>query len=486
MARGVHSRGTPGRSVARAPSLTRQMNGRATTLGGTMKTLSLALLLALAAAVLWPAASYALAHGASAPPRATQLRLSPSAGSRAAAAPTGAARRASERSTAVRAATGPCTVIGRAYDFAGHPLAGIEVDLWYSATGGVWVHTDATGKFTFTRVPEAVSGELVVWPDTSGNTAFYSINDTFKAAGPNNFTLRPGMTGAEIARTSDKNWNRFTSFRLDTWGSAGGGLTIVPGDYGSGYVMAPDYDYAVAYPWVNQGIEWHASPALPVTPGSSDGLTMAFDQAKGRSTYVGAPYWASGKPGSKATVVLKNWPAGYHAGLSGISESPDGKDKVLRKPSLLRGSHQLRNVSVTIPGTATPGYDYDIHVARTDPGSALNITTYFQVASLTASPTSLRHGGAVRLSGVVPTQGHMGSTAGKSKSVILYQRTTAAGPPTTTIKGWRKVATLKANGLGKYASRLLHPKRTTWYVVLYPGDDWYWDAFTSVTKVAVK
>ena len=155
----------------------------------------------------------------------------------------------------------------------------------------------------------------------------------------------------------------------------------------------------------------------------------------------------------------------------------------------MSGSHQLRNVSVTIPSTATPGYDYDIHVSRTDDGSMLGITTSFQVASLKASPTSIRHGGAVRLSGIIPTQGHMGSTAGKSKSVILYQRTSAAGPPAAwnaAAKGWHKVATLKANGLGKYASRLLRPKRTTWYVVRYPNDAWYWGAYTSVIRVAVK
>jgi hypothetical protein len=454
-----------------------------------MKKLSLALFLALAAAVLWPAASFALAHGAAAPPRAAHVRLALSAKSRTAVAPAFAPRRASDRSMAVRAATGPCIVTGHAFDFAGNPLAGVEVDLWYSDTGGFWVDTDANGMFTFASVPEATSGELVVWPDSSGNTVLYSINDTFTAAGPNDFTLRPGMTGAEVAKTSDKNWNGFASFRLDTWGSAGGGSTVINSDSGFGFVMAPDYDYAVAYPWDNQGIEWNAASALPVTPGMSDGLTMVFDQANGRSAYVGAPYWVSGKPGIKATVVLKNWPAGYHADLYGISESPSGKVNALRKPLTLSGSHQLRNVSVTIPSTATPGYDYDIHVSRIDDGSMLDITTSFQVASLKASPTSIRHGGTVRLSGIVPTQGHMGSKAGKPKSVILYQRTKAAGPPTAwnaAAKGWHKVATLKANGLGKYASRLLRPKRTTWYVVRYPNDAWYWGAYTSVIRVAVK
>jgi hypothetical protein len=46
------------------------------------------------------------------------------------------------------------------------------------------------------------------------------------------------------------------------------------------------------------------------------------------------------------------------------------------------------------------------------------------------------------------------------------------------------VGRVKANGLGRYA-RFLRPTRTTWYVVRYPGDDWYWHAYTSVLKVRV-
>ncbi len=450
-----------------------------------MKKLSLALFLALAAAVLWPAASFALAHGASAAPRDAQQRLSLSARSQVALAPAAARQHARGGLLALRhAPSGPCTVTGTALGYGGNPLPSVKVYLWYEDGSGEQTTTDGSGAFAFANVPETTDAEFDVWIDDYDG--YWSWNNPFTAAGPNAFTLQPGMTGAQVVRTSDKNWNGFTSFQLDTWGSGGGGSTYISGDNGFGYVAAPNYEYAVAYPWENQGIEWNAASALPVTPGTSDGLTMVFAQTNGRSTYVGAPYWASGKPGSKVTVVLKNWPAGYHAGLYGISESPSGKDKALRKSSLLSGSHQLRNVSVTIPSTATPGYFYDIHVARTDDDSMLDIWTDFQVASLKASPASIRHGGVVRLSGVVPTQGHMGSKAGKSKSVVLYQRTTAAGPPTTTFKGWHKVATLKANGLGRYASRLLHPKRTTWYVVFYPGDKWYWNAFTSVTKVAVK
>jgi hypothetical protein len=305
--------------------------------------------------------------------------------------------------------------------------------------------------------------------------------------------LRPGMTGAEVVQGSDEDWQGWQSFRLQTMGSGGGGITTNAGDSdegyvdGSGYVMAPDYDYAVAYPWDDQGIEWFGS-SPPVTAGAYDGHTMVFDQDNGRSAWIGAPYWASGKPGTKVTLVLENWPSGYQMAFYGYSQAPSAKEKDWGFYVQSDGS-EYGTVGLTIPSTATPGYDYELHTWRYDtttPASLLDLTTYFQVASLKASRSTVNHGGTARLGGVVPTQGHMGAKAGKSKSVVLYQRTTAAGQPTTSTKGWHKLATLKANGLGKYASRLLHPKRTTWYVVRYPGDTWYWAAFTSVVKVAVK
>jgi hypothetical protein len=466
-----------------------------------MKKLSLALFLTLAAAVLWPAAGLALTPRvleplASAPRQAAHLGYSLRAGLQTAVAPAFAPRHAPGRFMAVRAATGPCTVTGHVLDFAGNPLVGAEVDLWYTDTSSVWVDTDATGMFTFTSVPETTSGELVVWPGSSDDTAFYSIGNTFTAAGPNDFTLRPGMTGAEVLQGTDEGWQGWQSFRLQTFGSGGGGIATITGDSnegyvdGLGYVMAPDYDYAVAYPWPNQGIELFGS-ALPVTPGTSDGRTMVFDQDNGRSAWIDAPYWQSGKPGTKVDLVLENWPSGYEMAFYGYSQAPSAKEKDWNFYVTSDGSYD-GGIDLTIPSTATPGYDYELHTWRYDttvPESRLDLTTYFQVASLKASRSTVRHGGTVRLSGVVPTQGHMGSKVGKSKSVILYQRTKAAGPPTAwnaTAKGWHKVATLKANGLGKYASRLLHPKRTTWYVVRYPNDAWYWGAYTSVIRVAVK
>jgi hypothetical protein len=445
-----------------------------------MKKLSFALFVTVAALMLWPAASFALSHGVTAPPCVTHQRALLTAGLRSPVDPARTPWPSRGGPLALRAATGPCTVTGKVLDFAGNPLTSVEVDLYYSDGTGRhlfdWIDTDGSGAFAFSSVPVTTNGEIAV--HSNDGSGFYSWGNAFTAAGPNDFTVQPGMTGAEIFKSSDPNWNGFTSFDLETWGSAGGGSAIITGDAGAGYVMAPDYDYAVAYPWDNEGIEWTSDMNFPVTPGANDGVTIPFDQTySGRSTNMGPTY--SGNPGTKTHIVLSNWPANYSAGLYGISESPSGAFKTLHSPMVLNGSQAVRSVNVTIPTTATPGYDYDIHVYRADLGSHLDIMTWFQVASLKASPKSIRRGGSVRLSGIIPTQNHMGSHLGKVKKVVVLQYT-------TKTKAWHKLTAIKASGLGRYVSHLLHPMRTTWYVVLYPGDGWYSAGYTSVVRVAVR
>jgi hypothetical protein len=141
-----------------------------------------------------------------------------------------------------------------------------------------------------------------------------------------------------------------------------------------------------------------------------------------------------------------------------------------------------------IPTSAKPGYDFVLEACRSDQESRLLVRDYFQVCTLKSSRQSVPAGAAVRLSGVIPTQGHIGSQPGIRKSVTVYARTRSAAQPSSWApgKGWKKVCTCKADGHGRYKSGLLRPRRTTWYVVRYPGDEWYWGAYTSVIKVRVR
>lgn len=147
-------------------------------------------------------------------------------------------------------------------------------------------------------------------------------------------------------------------------------------------------------------------------------------------------------------------------------------------------------VDLTIPKTAPAGYAYEVHPYRyDDEASDLDLTLYFQVATLKPSRSSLSRGGSVTLSGTVPTQGRWGGALGKRKTLTIFQRTTVAGQPTAwdaTKKGWKKVGSVRTDGAGAFRTSALRPRRTTWYVARYPGDDWYYRAYTSVVKVAMK
>jgi len=45
---------------------------------------------------------------------------------------------------------------------------------------------------------------------------------------------------------------------------------------------------------------------------------------------------------------------------------------------------------------------------------------------------------------------------------------------------------VKTNRQGAYTTPYFKPLKTLTLVVRYPGDDWWWGAYTSATRVAVK
>ena len=97
----------------------------------------------------------------------------------------------------------------------------------------------------------------------------------------------------------------------------------------------------------------------------------------------------------------------------------------------------------------------------------------------------------MRLNGIVPVQGHWGSTPGIRKYVAIYAcplRNAAQPaywtPPTS--KGWRKLATVQTDRYGRFVSAPIRLRKTSTFVVRYPGDKWYWRGFTSPVSVIVK
>jgi hypothetical protein len=391
---------------------------------------------------------------------------------------------------------GPCTVTGVVQDLSGTPIAGAGVDWGYYDAQQNWVFgnqttTEADGTFTFTGVTATTDGELDVYLPVSGGFQAWKL--TFNAApATNDFTLRPAVAPFATTRTSDPNWNYWDSVVVDTWGSAGGGTTTLA-DSGNAYVMPPDYDHAVVYYFSNQAVEWTAPPAS-VTAGGTGATPINVSQDDAQSIAVEKPYWASGKPGTAIALRMRRWPLASQAMFYGYSGYPASY------PTLTYSNTYLSNgcsvlVPLTVPKNATPGYDFQVHAFRVDIASLLDINDFFQVCTLNSTKLSVKRGGAIRLGGVVPTRGHVGAKAGSVKYVTLFKRTTAASAAPAfwdpTHHGWTKVVgpskngTFKANGLGRYLTGYLHPLRTTWYVVRYPGDSWYWRAYTSVLKVRV-
>jgi hypothetical protein len=393
---------------------------------------------------------------------------------------------------------GPCTVTGVVQDRSGAPVAGAFVDWGYYDAQGYWVfgneaETQADGSFSFSGVTATTDGELDVYLSSGAGYQAWSL--TFSASpAENHFVLRPGIAPFSTTRTLSPGWGYWDSVLVDTWGSEGGGTTTISAT-GNAYVMPPDYDYALVYYFSNQAVEWVGGSSIPVVAGGTGGTPIAVSQDDAQSILVTKPYWASGKPGTTVKLRMGNWPAGRQAGFYGYSEYP------YSYPTKEYGATYTSNgaaatVSLTVPANATPGYDFEIHAYRSDTqDTALDINDFFQVCTLKSSKTSVRSGGAIRLAGRVPLAGHLGSKlAPAGKRVTIFKRTTAPSVQPrswTSPRGWTKVATVSTTRSGAYYSAYLHPRRTTWYIVRYPGSSntgtgqWYWKAFTSFVKVRV-
>jgi hypothetical protein len=371
------------------------------------------------------------------------------------------------------------------------PVAGATV-VWTGTdstgqTVGGQGSTDASGSFAFGGSgPVASLSVGTALPEGLGGGGYVAWGQPLADGSALNFVLQPGLATFTTTRTADADWNGWQSVQVQTSGSAGGGITNT-GATGSAFVMPPDFSYACVYYWGNQGVEWSAPSTLPVAPGITGSTSISVDQDSAQSVYT--PLWASGRPGSWATFQLGNWPSGYTADLYGYSEDPDATTLFTYTDGFASLGDEVTELQVRIPTSARPGYAYQIHASRSDVSSWLDLTDSYQVCTLIASKTKIKPRASVRLSGVIPTQGHDGDQAGNRKQIVVFARSRAGGQPDNWQpggQGWKRVCTTTANGYGQFRTRLLKPSRSTWYVVRYPGDDWYWGAYTSVIKVTVK
>jgi len=401
-----------------------------------------------------------------------------------------------------RTLSGTGTISLNVYQYSGAAEVNAEAD-WFvyqgADSGSGYGNTNASGHVDLTGVPAASSnnGEITVFLDNPDNGVYDLWNMSWDASGWNG-GLQPGQLPMTITRSSDRYWNGWSSATVSLFshGSAedqtartditrtgdvtnANARTIATG--------SDTLDSGTVYFSMDEGME------LPVsgTAISSGGTASpALDVHEADAQRIWMNLWGSGKPGTRTKLFLNNFPGGWVNQLVGGADWPaTAPFRSLGTKTSAGGEYETKNVTIP-PGTA-PGYRYLIWADHSNGATeSLSLQTWFQTCTLKASKATISRGGAIKLSGVIPTRGHRGSTRGISKNVVIYKttRTTSSQPSSWAPKRsiWTKVATVRANGLGKFASRTLKPTRTTRYVVRYPGDAWYWGAFTSLCKVTVR
>jgi len=379
-------------------------------------------------------------------------------------------------------------------------------DYWY---GDV---TNDAGKVTFTGVP-AADGDGYLSADFSGlnySTSYELLNLTWPAAGKA-YTLRPTHLQINLERSNEP-WNTWEDvtiacsiynggeeYKATTNEPVPSSMSIIPTIIDA--IAPTDGTYSnikvAAKFWNNQGVEVSRSGNTIYVAGSTlspPGGAITLDQSNAQMIMSGG--WGSGKPGSKQTMALEKYPAGWVNEIYGFADAPKSIYKSFGMMTMNGAARQTKKI--TIPKNAPAGYGYVIGAEHI--GGPLDLYDWFQVCTLKPSKANVRKGSSIKLSGIVPIQGHLGSVKGKAKSVTIYQTTSAkVGKSQPKYMGgakykwagkgkntWKKVATVRTNRLGKYVKKSLKPNKTTWYCVWYPGDNWYYPSWTSPAKVTVR
>ncbi len=370
-----------------------------------------------------------------------------------------------------------------------------EVDWGYTNADG-WhfggtTTTDYLGHFSFPEVTATTAGGVQAWFTKDGHRySLWREPLTFTEATTTTVDFAPGRAGLNATRGGPwKTWQRprvvfaesgvdgaWTDFAFDTRGSE----TMF------GAAMPGNADYACIYFWANEATEWMRPPGQGISVASGQLLDWErayVHQDDALRCYVTSPFWHSCRPGDTVKMALQNWPAGRKAAFLGQPDAPSGPVTTFGDRKWTSTAKTAHTLSFRIPGTAKPGYGYYINALRTDDSrSSLQLQEYVQLATLKKYYLS----GRLRMTGIVPTQGHWGAQAGKNKRVIIYAKYSRAGVPTKwdpTGQGWHKVAEATCNGQGRFYAGIPPTKPSAWYVARYAGDDWYWGAFTNVVSV---
>ena len=419
-------------------------------------------------------------------------------GSRHAAAPAGAALRALGDGALY-------SIGGHVHDYSGAGVPGAEVwwGSWDTTTGGYNFGgtnmplesspgTDSFGAFSFPAVTSVPGNDdLTVWyPYTSPGfdppAPFLEKLETWS----NDFStvatypLQPAKVDLAVTGLSDALANGASAPSdlngADVWvaGAPGTAETAVWLNAGDGAAFAAPTsfnDVTLGFYDKRNGMTAAVQSQgtdTSVTAGDEDTSAVSLDWNAAHHAYLAGQYWQhSGKAGTLVRLTLKGWPVLEQAGF--YFRGPTGDFDV---PGTWSSTGAAATVSLRIPTKAPVGV-YEFHAYRIDSGDANgmpDLWDMYQVCTFKASAGVIHHGRAVRLGGKVPGSGW----------AYVYSTThkVTGQPGTLAAKGWVRGGRYRIKANGAFLTGLLHPKRTTYYVVKYRGDFW---AFTSVVRVVV-
>ena len=426
-------------------------------------------------------------------------------GASAAAAPTLAGQRATSGSWTSQKprfipapealASAAAAINGTIRDYYGSGLAYADVS-WHvgSDTGGG--PTDGAGAYSFSDIPAAAGNGEITALSSDENTWFEWWNLTWSSPGPTTFDMQPGAVSLEGSTGGP--WGQWAdSLSTDVYTSSGmegkDAYQYFPGSLSvSAPVLPGTIEGTGVYFYDNEGAEVDDFNGQTVGAGGTIPMSATVEESLAQRIWTGggsvdlSKPWGSGKPGSKLKVWLQNFPLGWTNHITGYSENPSNSARKTfgNYPSLRASAHSR---TLTVPAKAVPGYGYRVWVDHTQ--GPLQLSTWFQICTLNATKTTISKSGLIRLSGVVPVQGHRGSTAGQRTTAYCYWHRGTAAQPTRLdprSQGWHYLGSVRTDGYGKYRTPLIKPGVTMTFVMRYPGDDWYYAGYTSPRKVTVR
>jgi hypothetical protein len=295
--------------------------------------------------------------------------------------------------------------------------------------------------------------------------------------------LRPGRVQVDIANVPAK---QYMDVYLSDPLSGGADSIIGPGGHGLTDCPPPDFtagvatmdngsdtDGAAACEWLSPNDAPQAATAGSITPGD---VIMDWSTAV-HSRILGPRCQLVQRPGGLLRFSLTNVPAGEQFSFCG-----NGETTVPLPPVVTSTSAQTPLVvSIRVPKQVPGGQDWYITAYRSDdPQSILAVGDRVSICSFSASRALVRRGTGVRLRGRL--------AANSQTATLLAAPAGTPRPSTVAARGWKKLATLALTNHSDYIgflSRILHPRRSTSYVLRFQ-DSWFVPVFTPVLTVRVR